>query len=98
MIDFVNNVELQLQNHVRMIHSDNGTEFENQVFEKFLTNKDVSHNFSSLYTPQQNGVIERRNHSLCEAARTTLIFANLPIYFWDDVIGTTCFYSKQILH
>ena len=77
MIDFIKYVELQLRKPVRKIRSDNGTEFKNQTFEAFLTKKGIDHNFSAPRTPQQNGVVERRNRSLCEAARSMLNFATL---------------------
>ena len=64
---------------VRNVRSDNGLEFKNQAFDEFLTDKGVSHNFSAPYTPQQNGIIERRNRSLCEAARTMILLASLPL-------------------
>ena len=56
-----------------------------------MTNKGISQNFSSPYNPHQNGVVEIRNHSLCEAARIILSFTNLPLYFWAEAIGTACF-------
>ncbi|KAL4590759.1 hypothetical protein LXL04_003702 [Taraxacum kok-saghyz] len=86
MIDFIKYVELQLRKPVWKIRSDNRTEFKNQTFEAFLTEKGIDHNFSAARTPQQNGVVERRNRSLCEAARSMLNFAALPLYFWAEAI------------
>ncbi|KAI3737799.1 hypothetical protein L2E82_27811 [Cichorium intybus] len=75
--------------------SDNGSEFKNQTLDGFLKTKGINHNFSAPYTPQQNGVVERRNRSLCEAARTMLNFANLPMYFWAEAISTACFTQNR---
>ncbi|KAI3510701.1 hypothetical protein L1887_17834 [Cichorium endivia] len=75
--------------------SDNGSEFKNQTLDGFLKTRGISHNFSAPYTPQQNGVVERRNRSLCEAARTMLNFSNLPMYFWAEAISTTCFTQNR---
>ncbi|KAI3700056.1 hypothetical protein L2E82_44671 [Cichorium intybus] len=80
MINFIKKIEVLLRKQVRMIRSDNDTEFKNQVLDDFLVGKGISHNFSTPYTPQQNRVVERRNRSLCEAARTILSFAKLPLY------------------
>ena len=61
IINFIKSIEVSLRKTVRKIRSDNGSEFKNQAMEDFLTNKGISHNFSAPYTPQQNGVVERRN-------------------------------------
>ena len=66
---------------VRKIKSDNGTEFKNRVIYDFCAEKGITHNFSAPYTPQQNGVVERRNRTLVESARSMLMFANLPLSF-----------------
>ncbi|KAL4579910.1 hypothetical protein LXL04_016080 [Taraxacum kok-saghyz] len=95
MIDFIKYVELQLRKPVRKIRSDNGTEFKNQTFEAFLTEKGIDHNFSAPRTPLQNGVVERRNRSLCEAARSMLKFAALPLSFWAEAILTACFTQNR---
>ncbi|KAI3505837.1 hypothetical protein L1887_28124 [Cichorium endivia] len=67
--NFITSIELKIQLPVRRIRSDNGTEFNNKQIEEFLTSKGIEHNFSAPYTPQQNGVVERRNRTLVEAAR-----------------------------
>nr|GEV05098.1 retrovirus-related Pol polyprotein from transposon TNT 1-94 [Tanacetum cinerariifolium] len=57
---------------VKKLSSDNGTEFRNYKLEELCDEKDISQNFPSPYTPEQNGVAERRNKTLIEAARTML--------------------------
>ncbi|KAI3522309.1 hypothetical protein L1887_11843 [Cichorium endivia] len=95
IINFIKKMEVMLNKKVRTVHSDNGSEFKNQTLDGFLKTKGISHNFSAPYTPQQNGVIERRNRSLCEAARTMLNFANFPMYFWAEAISTACFTQNR---
>nr|GFB56653.1 retrovirus-related Pol polyprotein from transposon TNT 1-94 [Tanacetum cinerariifolium] len=51
----------------------------------------ITQQFSAARTPQQNGVVEKRNRTLVEAARTMLIFANLPSFLWAEAIATSCF-------
>nr|GEX75134.1 retrotransposon protein, putative, Ty1-copia subclass [Tanacetum cinerariifolium] len=52
-----------------------------------------------MITPQQNGVVERRNRTLVEAARTMLTFANLPLFLWAEAIATSCFTrNHSIIH
>jgi transposase InsO family protein len=57
---------------IKKIRSDNGTEFKNTQVEDFLDEEGIKHEFSAPYTPQHNGVIERKNHTLIEMARTML--------------------------
>ena len=54
------------------IRSDNGTKFKNSQIEGFLEEEGIKHEFSSPYTPQQNGVVERKNRTLLDMARTML--------------------------
>ncbi|KAI3518357.1 hypothetical protein L1887_06990 [Cichorium endivia] len=89
--NFIVSIELKVKLPVRRIRSDNGTEFNNRQIEEFLASKGIEHNFSTLYTPQQNGMVERRNRTLVEAARSMLNFANLPLTFWTEAIATACF-------
>nr|GFB03330.1 retrovirus-related Pol polyprotein from transposon TNT 1-94 [Tanacetum cinerariifolium] len=54
---------------------------------------------SSVRTPQQNGVVERRNRTLVEAARTMLIFSRAPLFLWAEAIATACFtQNRSIIH
>jgi hypothetical protein len=57
---------------IKKIRSDNGTEFKNSQIEGFLEDECIKHEFSSPYTPQQNGVVERKNRTLLDMARTML--------------------------
>ncbi|KAI3499670.1 hypothetical protein L1887_35474 [Cichorium endivia] len=93
--NFITSIELKIQLPARRIRSDNGTEFNNKLIEEFLTSKGIEHNFSAPYTPQQNGVVERRNRTLVEAARSMLNFANLPLTFWAEAISTACFVQNR---
>ncbi|XP_035841439.1 uncharacterized protein LOC118488270 [Helianthus annuus] len=67
---------------VKRIRSDNVTEFKNQVMDELCTSKGILHEYISRYTPQQNGVAERKNRTLIETARTMLVESELPVQFW----------------
>ena len=69
---------------IASIKSDHGGEFENKDFELFCDENGIEHNFSTPTTPQQNGVVERKNWSIEEMARTLLNDTNLPKYFWAE--------------
>ena len=66
---------------IKSIKSDHEGEFQNDRFNKFCEKYGITHNFSAPMTPQQNGVVERKNRSLEELARTMLNESNLPKYF-----------------
>ncbi len=79
------------------IRSDHGTEFENYLFDEFCSKKGITHNFSAPRTPQQNRVVERKNRTLEEMARTMLCESNLPKYFWGEAINTSCHILNRVL-
>nr|GFC14625.1 retrovirus-related Pol polyprotein from transposon TNT 1-94 [Tanacetum cinerariifolium] len=84
---------------VIIIRTDNGTEFKNQVLKVYFESVGISHQMSSVRTPQQNGVVERRNRTLVEAARTMLIFSRAPLFLWAEAIATACFtQNRSIIH
>nr|GFD24350.1 retrotransposon protein, putative, Ty1-copia subclass [Tanacetum cinerariifolium] len=70
IIKFLKRITVLLQSPVIIIRTDNGTEFKNQVLKEYFDTVGISHQMSSVRTPQQNGVVERRNRTLVEAART----------------------------
>ena len=55
----------------------------------------IRHEFSAPRTPQQNGVVERKNRSLIEAARTMLEESKLPTNFWAEAVNCAC-YTQNI--
>jgi hypothetical protein len=100
-LGFVPDLVLRLRNErhrdaIRVIHSDNGSEFKNSHFETFCHDFVLEHQFSSLYTPPQNGVVERKNRTLCEMARTMLDEHRTPRRFWAEAVNTACYVSNMI--
>ena len=78
IIDHIKRNELEENLPVRMIRSYNGTEFKNAILNEFCTDEGIYQQYSAPRTPQQNGVVERKNMTLVEAARTMLNEAKLP--------------------
>ncbi|KAJ9555863.1 hypothetical protein OSB04_010477 [Centaurea solstitialis] len=97
IILFVRKMEKLNNLTVRSIRSDHGTEFKNSTLESFFEQKGISQNFSSVRTPQQNGVAERRNRTLIEAARSMLSEANLATQFWAEAVNTACYTQNRSL-
>nr|GEV66671.1 retrovirus-related Pol polyprotein from transposon TNT 1-94 [Tanacetum cinerariifolium] len=90
-------VNLQLQ--VQRVRTDNGTEFKNKTLAKFFDEVCITQQFSAARTLQENGVVERRNQTLVEAARTMLTFSNLPLFLWAEAITIACFtQNRSIIH
>jgi len=83
--------------NIASIRSDHGGEFENKDFELFCDENGIEHNFYTPRTPQQNGVVERKNRSLEEMARTLLNDTNLPKYFSAEFVNTTCYIMNRAL-
>jgi transposase InsO family protein len=84
------------KNTMRAIHSDNGTEFKNSQFDSFYSSLGLEHLFSSPYVHQQNGVVERKNWTLVEMARTMLDEYRTPRRYWAKAINTMCHVSNRI--
>ncbi|GKE61738.1 gag-pol polyprotein, partial [Tanacetum coccineum] len=73
------------------------TEFLNKTLHAYFDQEGIEHQTSSARTLEQNGVVERRNHTLVEAARTMLSAAKVPLFFWAEAIATTCFTQNRSL-
>ncbi|GJW99763.1 retrovirus-related pol polyprotein from transposon TNT 1-94 [Tanacetum coccineum] len=96
---FLKRITVLLQSPVIIIRTDNGTEFKNQILKEYFDSVGISHQASSVRTPQQNGVVERRNRTLVEAARTMLIFSRAPLFLWAKAIATACYtQNRSIIH
>ncbi|GJR11319.1 retrovirus-related pol polyprotein from transposon TNT 1-94 [Tanacetum coccineum] len=72
---------------VFLIATDRGTEFLNKTLNAFFKEEGIEHQTSTPRTPEQNGVVERRNRTLVEAARTMLSASKLPLFFWAEAIA-----------
>ncbi|WVZ85101.1 LOW QUALITY PROTEIN: hypothetical protein U9M48_032056 [Paspalum notatum var. saurae] len=97
---FVRDLVLRLRNEshkaLRAIRSDNGGEFRNSRFENFCRGLGLEHQFSSPHTPPQNGVVERKNRTLVEMARTMLDEHRTPRRFWAEAVNTACYIANRI--
>ncbi|XP_075094113.1 uncharacterized protein LOC107822665 isoform X2 [Nicotiana tabacum] len=81
---------------IRIFRSDNALEYLSFQFQQFMTSQGIIHQTSCPYTPQQNGVAERKNRHLIEIARTLLIESRVPLRFWGDAVLTTCYLINRM--
>nr|GEX43776.1 retrovirus-related Pol polyprotein from transposon TNT 1-94 [Tanacetum cinerariifolium] len=85
LIDFLRRVQKGLQAQVRVVQTDKGTEFVNQNLHAYFAAEGILHQMSVARTPKQNGVVERQNRTLVEAARTMLSVMNVSS--WDILLS-----------
>ncbi|GJR90984.1 putative ribonuclease H-like domain-containing protein [Tanacetum coccineum] len=95
--DFIRQIENQLNQKVKTIRCDNGTEFKNRDVIELCGLKGIKREYSNARTPQQNGVAERKNMTLIEAARTMLADSFLPNTFWAEAVSTACYVLNRVL-
>ncbi|GJS44324.1 putative ribonuclease H-like domain-containing protein [Tanacetum coccineum] len=92
---FITGMEDQIIHKVKIIRCDNGLEFKNNDMNQFCGLKGTKREFSVARTPLQNGVAERKNRTLIEAARTMLADSLLPTTFWAKVVNIACYVQKR---
>nr|GEZ59264.1 hypothetical protein [Tanacetum cinerariifolium] len=97
LIDFLRLVQRGLHAQVRIVRTDKGTEFLNITLHAYFASEGINHQTSVARTPEQNGIVERRNRTLVEDARTMLSAAKVPLFFWAKAITTACFTQNRSL-
>ncbi|KAL1220949.1 Retrovirus-related Pol polyprotein from transposon RE1 [Cardamine amara subsp. amara] len=93
---FYNYVLTQFGTKIKVLRSDNGGEYTSNAFKKFVGKLGIVHQTSCAYTPQQNGVAERKNGHLMEVARTLLFDRNVPKQYWGDAVMTACYLINRL--
>jgi transposase InsO family protein len=81
---------------IKKIRSGNGKEFDNTNIHKYYDEIGIKHEVSASYTPQQNGVVERKNSTLITLARTMIDEYNTPEKFWAEAVNTACYASNRL--
>ncbi|GJU10444.1 putative ribonuclease H-like domain-containing protein [Tanacetum coccineum] len=94
---FITGIENLIDLKVKVIRCDNRTEFKNKVMNQFCEMKGIKREFSVARTPQQNGVAERKNRTLIEAARFMLADSKLLTTFYAKAVNTACYVQNKVL-
>ncbi|GKE38773.1 putative ribonuclease H-like domain-containing protein [Tanacetum coccineum] len=94
---FITGIENLIDLRVKVIRCDNRAEFKNNVMNQFCEMKGIKREFSVARTLQQNGIAEKKNRTLIEAARTMLANSKLPTTFWAETINTACYVQNRVL-
>ncbi|KAI3715128.1 hypothetical protein L6452_22097 [Arctium lappa] len=99
LINLIKTTQTNKQNQVKVVRSDNGTEFKNSILQAFYESQRIQQQFSVARTPQPNGVVERRNRTLVESARSMLAYSGLPLSYWAEAVSTACHtQNRSIMH
>ncbi|GJV34887.1 retrovirus-related pol polyprotein from transposon TNT 1-94 [Tanacetum coccineum] len=99
VIKFLKQIQVSLNKTVRFIRTDNGTKFVNNTMYDYYESVGIFHQKTVPRTPQQNGVFERRNQTLVEAAQTMLIFSKAPMFLWAEAVATACYtQNRSLIH
>lgn len=94
--EFIEQNENQLGKRLKILRTDRGGEFLNKKMQKFFKNKGIIHQLTAPYTPEQNGVAERKNRSLMEMARCMLYDANIHIKFWAEAVNNANYIQNRL--
>ncbi|GKC31061.1 retrovirus-related pol polyprotein from transposon TNT 1-94 [Tanacetum coccineum] len=93
--DFLLMIQRNLQASVISVRTDRDIEFLNKTLHAFFKEEGIEHQTSTPRTPEKNGVVERGNRTLIEAAHTMLSASKLPLFFWAEVIATACYTQNR---
>jgi transposase InsO family protein len=93
---FAKKAQNEFDYKIKKLRSDNGKEFDNTNIHEYCDESGIKHEVSATYTPQQNGVVDRKNKTLITLARTIIDEYNTPERFWAKAVNIAC-YASNIL-
>ena len=93
LIKFIKFIQEHTEKKVKAIRTDNGMEFH---IPEFLNDNGIKHQKTCAYTPQQNGVVERKHQHLLSVTRSLLFQSKLPKYFWGEAVLTATYLINRL--
>jgi transposase InsO family protein len=93
---FVKGIHNEFETTINRVGSDNGSELKNIRIDELCDDFEIRHQFSAKYTPQSNGLIERKNRTLIDMVRSMLSEYNVSQSFWAKAINTACYYINRL--
>jgi transposase InsO family protein len=93
--DFKNLVENQTGRHIHVFTTDNGKAFDSHKYDDLCRTSGIKRELTMPYNPQQNGVAERKNKTICEAARAMMYDQNLPLSLWAKATSTAVYIQNR---
>jgi transposase InsO family protein len=93
---FVKGIHNECEITIKRVKSDNGSEFKNIKIDELCDDFGIRRQFSAKYTPQSNDLVERKNRTLIDMARSMLSEYNVSQFFWAEAINTACYCSNHL--
>jgi transposase InsO family protein len=93
---FIKRIHNKFETTTKKVRSDNGSEFKNTRIDELCDEYGIRHQFLAKYTPQSNGLVERKNRTLIDMARSMLSEYDVSHSFWVEAINMACFYSNRL--
>ncbi|KAA0068137.1 ty1-copia retrotransposon protein [Cucumis melo var. makuwa] len=90
--------ENQLGKNIKRLRSDRGGEYSDKALKEFCESNGIIHEFTAPYSPQQNGIAERKNRTLKEMMNVMLLSSDLPDNMWREAVLSACFVFNRIPH
>jgi transposase InsO family protein len=96
---FIKRVYNKFETTIKKVRSDNDSELKNtRIIDELYDEFGIRHQFSAKYTPQSNSLVERKNRTLVDLARSMLREYNISHLFWAEAINTACYYSNRLYY
>ena len=93
---FSHMIQTQFATKIQVLRTDNAKDYFNSILGEYLSNHGIVHQSSCPYTPQQNGIAERKNRHLLEITRAIMFTSHVPKYFWGDAILTAAYLINRM--
>ena len=89
-------IEQETKASIQTLRTDRGGEFTSQEFQVFCDNNGVRRHLTAPYSPQQNGVVERRNRTLMEMTRSIMKHMKIPNYMWGEAVRHSTYLINRV--
>nr|GEW02574.1 ribonuclease H-like domain, reverse transcriptase, RNA-dependent DNA polymerase [Tanacetum cinerariifolium] len=94
--EYKNSIENELRTTLKMLRTDRGGEFTSSEFTQYCKENDIARQLTAPYSPQQNGVVERRNRTIMSTTRCMMKAKNLPQNFWAEAVRHAVYILNSI--
>lgn len=94
--NFVTLIKTQFNTTIKTLRSNNGLEYMDKNVQEFLRKQGIHHQTACTYTPQQNGVAERKNRHLIEVTRAIMFAKQVPKFYWGEAILTATYLINRL--